>query len=34
LVKIRGQAKGTASILEIDGFETDNNDNELNNTVH
>lgn len=34
LVKIRGQAKGTTSILEIDGFETDNDDNELNNTVH
>lgn len=28
LVKIRGQAKGTASVLEIDGFEVDDTDKE------
>lgn len=33
LVKIRGQAKGTTSILEIDGFET-NDDTEIDDTVH
>ena len=33
LVKIRGQAKGTTSILEIDGFETNDN-TEIDDTVH
>lgn len=33
LVKIRGQARGTTSILEIDGFEM-NGETEVNNEVH